>query len=301
MKWWMRKMHSWTLQAPEGGEGGGGGGGSGGGEGGGGGDDEAAKAKAAEEEAARKKAEEDAAAAKAGKPTDAEAKLLKEVMQKKEALQKTQADLAAAQERLAQFDGVDPEAVKKLLADAKAAEEAQLAAKGDFDRLKQRMAEEHTASTNKLQKTITDLQALVASQSAQLDELTVGAQFSQSAFIKDELVDSLTPAKVRALYGAHFDLEDGKVVGYDKPKGAANRTALVDALGNPVAFDEAMKKIIEADPDRDHMIKSKVRAGAGSQSQSKVDTTKKTEVGTDAVSKIGAGLKSLNLLGQPAV
>ncbi|MEZ6841307.1 DUF6651 domain-containing protein [Acinetobacter baumannii] len=55
---------------------------------------------------------------------------------------------------------------------------------------------------------------------------TVGAQFNQSQYIKQDLI--YTPTKLRALYGNHFEIEDGKVVGYDKP--AARQSELRSSI-----------------------------------------------------------------------
>jgi len=246
--------------------------------GGGGVDDAAAAA------AAKAKAEAEAAAAAASgegarKTSDEEARLLKENMQKKEALRKKDEEIAALKKSV---EGLDLDAVRKLLAEQKTAEEKALEAKGDYERLKARMAEEHAKEI----KTLKDQLAQEASERAKL----VGSQFAQSKFIADEL--TLTPAKARVIYADHFDLEDGKVVGYDKPRGAANRTALVDQYGTPVAFDQALAKIVDLDPDKDHLIKSKVKAGAGSQT-SRASGVQKQEVPADGISKISAGLKAL--------
>ncbi len=243
-------------------------------------------------------AAEAAAAAAAGgkKPSDEEAKLLKEVMQKKEALKATEATLAAAQARLKEFDGVDPAAIRKLLADQKAAEDAQLVAKGEFDTLKARMAEEHTKVTQSLQEQIAALQAQLSSKDKVVDELSIGTQFSQSKFITEE--STMAPAKARKLFGDHFDVVDGKVVAFDKPRGEANRAALVDQLGNSIAFEDAMRKIVEADPDKDSLLKSKVKPGAGSESKQVAKVPAQKDQPTDSVSKIGAGLKLANLLAE---
>jgi len=281
-KWWMFKMNSWGLQDQAKGDGDPGGSGGGGG---GGDDDAAAKAKA--------EAEAAAAAAAAKKPTDEEAKLLKEVMQKKEALQKTQADLTAAQERLKEFDGIDPAEIKKLLQAQKDAETAQLEAKGEYERVKQRMAEEHANQTKSLQEQIDALKAQLGQKDGAINELSIGAQFAQSTFIAEEL--TLTPSKARVVYGEHFDVVDGKVVAFDKPRGATNRTALVDQYGNNVGFDEALRKIVDADPDKDALLRSKVKPGAGSDSK-KADPKPKQEIADTSTGKIANGLKSLNLL-----
>jgi hypothetical protein len=126
-------------------------------------------------------------------------------------------------------------------------------------------------------------------------ELSLGQQFSQSKFIAEEL--SLPAAKARALYADHFDVEDGKVVPYDKPRGAANRTPLVDAQGNHIDFEAALRKIVDADPDKDSLLKSKVRQGAASGSTRPVHLpgSKNEPTEITGLAKIAAGLKTLGV------
>lgn len=260
--------------------------------GGGGGDDAAKKAaeeaaaaaKAAEEEAARKKAAE----GKTG-PSDEEARLLKENMAKKEQLRKAQEEIAALKKSV---EGLDLEEVRKLVADRKTAEEKALEAKGDYERLKQRMAEEHGKEVTSLKAQLEALQGEKSKLAGTINDLTVGTQFSQSQFISGEL--TLTPAKARVIYGDYFEVEDGKIVGYDKPRGSANRTALVDQYGSAIGFDAALRKIVEADPEKDHLLKSKVKPGAGSDSK-KASGEPAKGVSGDSMSKIAAGLKGLKI------
>lgn len=257
----------------------------------GGGGDDAAK-KAADEATAKKAADEAAAAEKAGKkdgPTDEEARLLKENMAKKEQLKKAADELAALKK---QFEGIDPEAVRKLLAEQKSAEEQALEKKGDYERLKARMAEEHGKEITSLKAQLEALQGEKSKLASTINDLTIGTQFGQSQFISGEL--TLTPAKARVIYGDYFDVEDGKIVGYDKPRGSAGRTALVDQYGSAVAFDAALRKIVDADPEKDHLLKSKVKAGAGSDSKKASGEIAK-EVSGDSMSKIAAGLKGLKI------
>lgn len=274
------------YHAPTDGEGSdlGGGAGAGAGEGGEGGEggDEAAR-KAAEEEAARKAAE-----GKQG-PSDAEARLIKENMAKKEQLRKAQEEIAALKKSV---EGLDLEEVRKLVADRKTAEEKALEAKGDYERLKQRMAEEHGKEITSLKAQLEALQGEKSKLASTINDLTVGTQFGQSKFIGEEL--TLTPAKARVIYGDYFEVEDGKIVGYDKPRGAAGRTALVDQYGAAVAFDAALRKIVEADPEKDHLLKSKVKPGAGSDSKKASGDVQK-EASGDSMSKIAAGLKGLKI------
>lgn len=229
----------------------------------------------------------------AKKPSDEEARLLKENMRRKEELRRAAEEKAALEAKLKQFEGIDPEAVRKLLAEQKTAEEKQLEAKGDYERLKQRMAEEHTRETAALKAQIEALNAELGKTKSTVNELSIGTQFGQSKFISEEL--TLTPAKARVIYADYFDLEDGKVVGYDKPRGAPNRTALVDQYGNAVAFDEALRKIVEADPEKDHLLKSKMKPGAGSDSKKPSGIPPKETGPVSAVSRIASGLKGLKV------
>ena len=253
-----------------------------GGEGGGGGGDNEAAKKAAEE-AAKKAAEE---AAKKTSPTDAEAALLKENMQKKEALRKAQEELAAFKK---QFEGIDPEAVRKILSEQKDAETKALEAKGDYERLKQRMAEEHGKEVTSLKEQIAALQGEIGKAVGTINELSIGGHFGQSSFIANEL--TMPASKARALYADHFDLVEGKVVGYDKPRGASGRTALVDQYGNAVSFDDAMRKIVDADPEKDYLLRSKTKGGASSDSRKSSGQANK-EVPEGGIDRIAAGLKN---------
>lgn len=225
---------------------------------------------------------------KKSKPTDKEAQLLKEVMKRKENEQKLKNEL---NDLKVQIGDLNLEEVKKLLQERKDQETRDLEARGEFDRVKQRMADEHKAEVAKLQQKIDEMLLSDQSRELQINNLTIGTNFSQSLYVKDEL--TLTPTKARALYGAHFELENGQVVGYDKPKGSAQRTQLVDSYGNPLSFDEAMKKIIEADPERDALLRSKIKQG-GAGSQNKGDRKAPPSVeNLSSREKIAIGLKNL--------
>lgn len=269
--------------------------GTGGGGGGGGGDDAAAKA-AAEKAAAEKEAADKLAAEEAAKkktPTDEEAKLLKENMQRKakiDELSKEVDTLKALKTQLEGLGGLD--AIEALVKEKKTAEEKNLEAKGEWDRLKSRMAEEHAKTVKELKDAQEAVNKQLNQATSQINELTIGSSFSASEFLKTE--STLTATKARVIYGDHFDLKDGKVVGYDKPRSAADRTALVDGYGNPLPFEAAIRKIVEADPEKDSLIKSKAKPGAGSGTR-KTDPEKKTDGGS-SIDRITAGLKSLGVV-----
>lgn len=226
-----------------------------------------------------------------GKLSDEEARLLKEVMKKKESLDKTNQELAKAKEQLKKFDGIDPEAVRQMLRERDDADKKQLEAKGDWERLKQRMAEEHVKEIDALKGNLDQSQNALQKALSTINDLSVGTQFGQSKLISDEL--TLTPSKARVIYGEYFDVVDGKVIGYDKPKGAENRTAIVDQYGNNVGFDDALRKIIDTDPEKDYLFKSKAKPGAGSDSAKPSGKGNDKPAETDSIGKIALGLKNL--------
>lgn len=270
----------------------------------------AAVAKAAEESAAAEKAAADAAEARAQKDLeDAEAAaaleadkgkdsaalaaekrdLLREVMEKKNKLKEAQAAAAAAAEQLKAFEGVDVAKYRELVKKEKDAETAAAEARGDFEAVKKAMAEEHSRATKTLEERIADLEGKLAEKDKTIDNLTVGNDFGQSAFIRESL--TLTPAKARQLYGDHFEVKDGRTLAYDKPRSAANRNPLIDASGNPLVFDEAFKRIIEADPDKETLLKAKVNPGAQSKTTPAASAEKKPVVLGAGVDRIRASFE----------
>ena len=234
------------------------------------------------------------------KLSDQEAQLLKENMKRKEALDGLKTELKLKDEALEKLKGFEklldanakPEELLKMLQDQKTAEDRQLEAKGEWDRLKTRMAEEHSKQIIILQSELDNTKKQLGEKDGIMNELTIGSNFSQSKFISDEM--TLTPAKARVVYGNHFDLVDGKVVGYDKPRGEQSRTPIADQYGNSVDFESALKQIIQADPEREHMLKSKAKPGAGSDSKKPNQSQQIQNADKDGLSKISSGLKSLN-------
>lgn len=207
------------------------------------------------------------------KPTDAEARLLREVMEKKGKIAELETALNDANARLKAFDGIDPEQIKTLLKEKADADKTEAEKRGEFDRVKEMMAAEHANEVETFKTQIdslkTDYEGRIQALEAKLsqaetviNDLTIGSAFDNSSFIAEELV--LTPSKARVIYGAHYDVVDGKVVPFDKPRGAEGRTQMVDASGNPLGFEEALKRLVGADPEREKLVKSTMKNGAGS-------------------------------------
>lgn len=193
--------------------------------------------------------------------SDSEAKLLKDVMAKKNALKVANDSLLKVNEQLKAFEGIDPAQVRDMLKQRKEAETAQLESQGNWDKLKAQMAEAHVVEMTGAKTQLSALEITVAEQANTISELTVGNAFKNSDFIKDELL--MTLSKTRIAYNSHFSYEDGVIVGYDKPSSSKDRSLLVDSVGEPLKFEEALKKIVDADPDRDQLLRSKVKQGSG--------------------------------------
>lgn len=225
------------------------------------------------------------------KPTDAEAKLLREQMKTKKALKAARDAEKAAKSALAAYKGADPTKVAELLAREAEAETAALEAKGEYERVKEQMREQHAAAIAEKDTELASAREELAAANRQIDELTVGNDFGNSKFLNEQTV--LSPAKARRLYGDHFEVVDGKTVGYDKPKGAADRTPLVDAQGNHLKFDAAIEKIVRADEDFERIAKSKLKPGSSSNgTQHKTDDTPAATT-APGVGRIAANLGKL--------
>lgn len=220
--------------------------------------DDAATQKAAEDEAAKKAAE-----GKEDEMTPAERKLLKESMKRKEKIQEQDSTIQDLSTKLKAWEGLDPAEVRDLLKQRKEAETASLESKGEYEQVKTQMIEAHTKEVEERDSKIAELTEALSKRDSKIADLTVGHAFASSKYITEGL--TLPPGKARTLYGNHFEIaDDGSVIGYDKPTGAEGRARLVDKDGEPLSFDGALARIVDKDSDRDALVRSKVKPGAGS-------------------------------------
>jgi hypothetical protein len=262
--------------------------------GGGGGADAAAAAAATAAADALAAAEAAAAAAKTddsgkSKPSDAEAKLLKEVMDKKTALAAAKAEAEQVKAQLKAFEGLDPVAVRALVAESEGRKVKELEDKGQWDTLKKQLVDTHAAEQVLTKSQLEVAVAKEAALSSKIADLTVGVAFGQSKFLAEDI--SYSVSKMRTFFGPHFEFDGEKVVGYDKPAGAKDRVVLMDAKGDALSFEAALAKLVDADPDRDSMKKSKVKPGAGSKTDTKGKPAERM-VELTGRERIAAGLKA---------
>lgn len=229
-----------------------------------------------------------------GGMTEKERELLREAMSRKEKIKELEAKLSEASNSLKVWEGLNPSDVKKLVQERRDAELKDLEKKGEFEKIRAQMLEAHEAEKSTLRTQIEELNQRLTGSQTTIDQLTVGQAFSTSRYISDELV--LTPTKARTVYGAHFQRdESGAVIGYDKPVGAQGRTPLVDGSGNPLSFDEALKKIVEVDPDRDALLKAKLQTGANSGTTGNRKTADDSSTSLIGAARIAGALKAGSL------
>lgn len=230
--------------------------------------------------------------------SDGDAKILRDLMKHKGRARELEGELGTLREQLAKFDGMDPQKMRDLLKKEEEAERAAAEARGEYDRLIKQMGERHLSERQLLEQRTEELARSNSTLVQQIAELTVGQAFGTSQFVAKDL--TLTPTKARVIYGSHFEFKDGKVVGFDKPAGASERTVLVDSTGEALSFDEALRVLVNKDPERDHMLRTSAKSGAGSSSSSSKGARKAADEAARAAAsqlrgadKISAGLKAL--------
>ena len=208
-------------------------------------------------------------------------------MQRKAELKKLAEEREQLKASLAQFEGIDVEEVKRLVTEKQAAEEDKLKKAGEWDRLKAQMLEVHNREKQTLAEQLKAREDELLQLRSTIGDLTVGNAFGNSKFINNDL--TIPASKARVLYGSHFDFEDGRLVGYDKPVGAKDRTMLIDGAGEPLAFEDALQKIVQSDPDYVSIAKSKIKIGANSGTKGS-DKAPEMKPDVRGVSRIAAGL-----------
>jgi len=234
-----------------------------------------------------------------GKPADKDAKpgmsdtehqLLRDTMKFK---QRTK-DL---EDQLSKITGVlgdmKPEDVAALIAERKEADRIAMEKRGEYDRILEQVKTESQREKQSLMDEIASLRAALAEKDGAVNEMTVGRAFAESAYIREK---SLIPASIaRKEFGDYVDLVDGTVVVYDKPRGAADRTPLVDAEGKFRKFDDAIGVLYASHPDSAALLRAQGKPGAAS---SNVDTGKKPEPAKQVASGVGRISHALTKMSQ---
>lgn len=194
-----------------------------------------------------------------GKPTDAEAKLLKEVMQHKGKAKELETQLGVFTSALGDVTVDD---LKLILAERKDAALKDLEKRGEYDRVLEQVKTENEREKAALTQQIAELTKLVGEKDSSLVDLTVGRAFNESPFIREKSI--IPPSIARKEFGEHVDLVDGVAVVYDKPRGASERTPLVGADGKPKSFEDGIQALYASHPESSGLIRAQGKPGAGS-------------------------------------
>ncbi|MET2951332.1 DUF6651 domain-containing protein [Vibrio owensii] len=205
--------------------------------------------------------------------SDSEARLLKDVMKWKDKARSLETELKDEKNKedyLRSILGdVSEDEIKELVNSRKAEERKQKEERGEYDSIVTQMKEQHSkdlaakdAEIEKKDETIKELRSIVNSTTGEIEELTVGRRFSDSQFIKDRV--ALPMSMVRKEFGEHFEIENGLIVGYDKPRGSEGRAPLVDGQANTLGFEAAIERLITSHPESKALLRSTIKPGSGS-------------------------------------
>lgn len=157
----------------------------------------------------------------------------------------------AAEAKLKAFEGLDAVAARDAIAKVANIDAKKLIDAGEVDKVK---AEISKAFEEKL----TAAEQRAATIERELYEERIGGSFARSEFVKDKLA---IPADfVQARFGQNFKLEEGKVVAYD-PSG--NKIYSRARPGEVADFDEALAFLVDAYPQKDHILKGVNQNGGG--------------------------------------
>lgn len=226
---------------------------------------------------------------------DKTAKVLKDLMKWKDKARSTEDQnktLSTQLEKVQKVlgDDVTLDDVAELLKSRKDEETKELERKGEYDRIVEQMKTENQKSVDSLSEQNAELVKANEALLAQIDDMTIGRAFSDSSFIRE---DSLLPPSIaRKEFAPYVDFVDGSMVVYDKPRGAKERTPIVDANGDAKSFELGMADLFAKHPDSKSLLRSKRKPGAGSKSQDSAGG--KTIEKRSSSDKIQSGLRKLD-------
>lgn len=116
-----------------------------------------------------------------------------------------------------------------------------------------------------LQKITTEASGVRERLSSKIDEMAaalsaekIAGAFARSPFIRDNL--AVPGDLVQSKFGSSFKVENGAVVAHD----AAGAVILsASRPGEPADFEEAIAALVDAYPDKDHILKGSGASGTG--------------------------------------
>lgn len=169
----------------------------------------------------------------------------------------------AVEGKLKLFEGIeDPDEARNALTTVKNLSGGELKTAeqvAEMQKAAQKASEEQVKAA--LESGARDRQKLQSERDKLQNELTgerLGAAFTRSGYVKDKL---LVPVDmVQSMFAGRFKIEDNKVVGHDASGNKIYSRARVGEVAN---FDEAMEQIVDAYPNREHILKGAGNSGSG--------------------------------------
>ena len=155
-----------------------------------------------------------------------------------------------AQSLLKSFDGLDADEARRALELVKNLDDKRLIDAGEVEKVK---AEARKA----LDEQLAQKDAQIKKINDDYRSAVIGGEFARSSFIKDKTL--LPPDIAQNAFGRHFDMVDGKVVGYLNGEPIYSRTN----MGELANFDEAFETIINHYPSKSDILRGSGASGAG--------------------------------------
>ena len=164
------------------------------------------------------------------------------------------------QEKLDKFKEIeDPEAAIKAIETVKNYEDKKLVDAGEIEAVKKNAIETvEKRYEDLIEQKYKPMVGAAEKMEKRLHDEMIGGRFARSEFIKEQL--TVPVEMVRATYGNHFTIEDGKVVARNA---AGNEIFSKSNPGEKANFDEALEIIIENSNHSDHIMKGTNKRGSG--------------------------------------
>lgn len=167
----------------------------------------------------------------------------------------------AAEKALKAFEGIDPEAAAKALDTVTKLDQKKLIDAGEVDKVRAEITKNWESKLSEAEKAKQALEQ-------QLHNELIGGNFARSKVIAEKL--AIPADLVQAAFGSAFKVENGRVVAYDK-----NGQAIYSKANpsEPAGFDEALLSLVDAYPNKEHILKGSGASGSGAGSSSASKTT----------------------------
>ena len=144
--------------------------------------------------------------------------------------------------------------------------------------------------TNESLSKLSNYEKLIQQKQGQINQLMISDKFNSSPFIKEKL--TLPPRVAKKYFADNFKVEtiDGelKTVGYLNGEQIYSK----ENIGELADFNEALKIMVDSDPDKDDFIKTDIKSGSGGGETQK--SVKSPEPELKGINAIAAGLRELS-------